>query len=58
MDPTTLCSRQWPSQGPVRGGEVLGPMKARWPSIGEWEISEVGVGKWVGNTLIEAGGGS
>jgi hypothetical protein len=32
-------------------------MKARCPSAGECQDWEVGVGGWVGNTIIEAGGG-
>jgi hypothetical protein len=39
------------------GGEALGPVKkAGYPSIGELEGREAGVGGW-GNTLIEAEGG-
>jgi hypothetical protein len=29
------------------GGEALGPKKARCPSVGEFEVREVGVGGWV-----------
>jgi hypothetical protein len=39
------------------GGEARGPVKARGPSVGEFEGREVGVGGWVGNTLIEVGDG-
>ena len=42
------------------GGEALDPEKARWPSVGECQDWEVGVGVWVGrwgSTLIEAVGG-
>ena len=39
------------------GEEALGPVKARYPSVGECEAGESGVGRWVGNTLIEAGRG-
>jgi hypothetical protein len=38
-------------------GEALGLVKAQCPSVWEFEGGEVGVGKWVGNTLIEAGRG-
>jgi hypothetical protein len=37
------------------GGEALGPVKAQYPSVGELEGREAGVGQW-GNTLIEEGG--
>ena len=37
------------------GGEVLGPVKARYYSVGEFEGMEAGVGGW-GSTLIEAKG--
>jgi hypothetical protein len=37
------------------GGDSLGPVKAQYPSVGEFEDREVGVGEWE-NTLIEAGG--
>jgi hypothetical protein len=30
------------------GGEVLDPVKAQYPSIGECQDKEAGVGKWVG----------
>ena len=36
--------------------EVLGPVKARYPSVGECKGREAGVGRW-GYTLMEAGGG-
>ena len=39
------------------GREALGPVKAQCPSVGECQGREVGVGRWVGSTLIEAGGG-
>jgi hypothetical protein len=38
------------------GGEALGPLEARCPSVGECQGSEVEVGEWV-STLIEARGG-
>jgi hypothetical protein len=41
----------------INGGEALGPVKAQSPSVGEFEGREVGVGGWVGEHLIEAGGG-
>jgi hypothetical protein len=31
------------------GGEVLGPVKAQCPSVGECQGGEVGVGVWVKN---------
>jgi hypothetical protein len=30
------------------GGEALGPMKAEWPSVGEFEGGKVRVAGWVG----------
>ena len=30
------------------GGEALGPVKARYPSVGQCQGGEVGVGEWVG----------
>jgi hypothetical protein len=38
------------------GEKVLGPVKARCPSIGECQDGEAEVGR-LGSTLIEAGGG-
>jgi hypothetical protein len=38
------------------GGEVLGPVKARYPSVVECQGGEGGVGGWM-SVLIEAGGG-
>jgi hypothetical protein len=38
------------------GAEALGPVKAQFPSVGECQGSEVGVGEW-GNALTEADGG-
>jgi hypothetical protein len=35
-----ICSRGWPS----KGGEALGLVKVLWPSIGECQGQEVGVG--------------
>ena len=40
--------------GWAMGGEALGPVKAGYPIIGEFEDREAGVGRWR-NTLIEAG---
>jgi hypothetical protein len=37
------------------GGEALGPVKARCPSVGECQGGEGGGCGWVGNTLIESG---
>ena len=42
-----ICSRQWPYQSSI-GGETLGPVNARCPSVGECEGGEAGVGVWVG----------
>ena len=38
------------------GGEALGPVKARCPSVGDFEDGEVGVSRSE-STLIEAGRG-
>jgi hypothetical protein len=38
------------------GGETLGPVKTRCPSIGECQRGEAGVDCGWGNALIEAGG--
>jgi hypothetical protein len=38
-----ICSRRWPSQSSM-GGEVLGPVKALCPSVGECQGQEAGVG--------------
>jgi hypothetical protein len=54
-----ICSRGWHCQASI-GGEALGPVKAWFPSVGECQGGEVGVGGWVGGSrsrLIEAGGG-
>jgi len=45
------CSRGWLCQASI-GGEALGPVKARCPSEGECQSRKVGVGGWVGITLI------
>ena len=42
-----ICSKGWPCQA-SKGGEVLGPVKARCPSVGECQGQEAGVG---GGTL-------
>jgi hypothetical protein len=39
------------------GEEALGSVKAQCPNVEECKGREVGVGGWVGHTLIEAGGG-
>jgi hypothetical protein len=36
--------------------ETVGLVKALFPSLGECQGGEAGVGEWVGNVLIEAGG--
>jgi hypothetical protein len=38
-----ICSRGWPSLSSV-GGEVLSPVKAPSPSVGECQGQEAGVG--------------
>ena len=38
------------------GGKALSPMKAQFSSVGECQDGEMGVGEWVGSTLLEAGG--
>ena len=50
-----IYSRGWPCQAST-GGEVLGPVKALCPSVGECEGEEAGVGGECLNTLLEAGG--
>jgi hypothetical protein len=40
-----ICSRGW-TRGGSMGEEALGPMKARWPNLGEWKAGR-GDG-WVG----------
>jgi hypothetical protein len=37
------------------GGEALGPVKTQGPSVGQCKGCEVGVGRWGGGILIEAG---
>jgi hypothetical protein len=49
-DSSHICSRGWPYLASM-GGEVLGPVKARCPSLGECQGSEQGVGGWVGDLL-------
>jgi hypothetical protein len=49
-----ICSRGWPCWASM-GGEALGLVKVRCPSVGEFQDREAGVGG-CGNTLIEAGG--
>jgi hypothetical protein len=39
----------------IMGGEALGPVKARCPSVGEWEGGQAGVGGWVGEHLHRSG---
>jgi hypothetical protein len=39
------------------GGEALGPVKAQHPSVGECQGGQAGVGGWVREHLIKAGGG-
>jgi len=50
-----ICSRGWHCLASI-GGEALGPVKAPFTSVGEYQGDEVGVGGR-GSTLIEAGGG-
>jgi hypothetical protein len=38
-----ICSRGWPSRSSM-GGEALGPVKARCPTVGECQDQEVEVG--------------
>jgi hypothetical protein len=38
-----ICSRGWPSWSSM-GGDALGPVKVQYPSIGECQGQEVGVG--------------
>jgi hypothetical protein len=38
-----ICNRGWPSRSSM-GGEALGPVKARCPSVVECQGQEVGVG--------------
>jgi hypothetical protein len=42
-----ICSRAWLSQA-LMGEEVLGPVKARSPSVWECKDRDLGVGQWVG----------
>ena len=51
-----ICSRGWPSRSSM-GGEVLGPLKALCPSVGEWLGQEVGVGGLVSRRSEERIGG-
>ena len=37
------------------GGEAFGPVKARFPNVGDCQGGEAGVDGWEGETLIEAG---
>ena len=39
-----VCSKGWPCQASV-GGEALGPVKARCPSVGKCQVGEAGVGR-------------
>jgi hypothetical protein len=38
-----ICSREWPCWTSI-GGEALGPVNARCPSVGECQDQEAGVG--------------
>jgi hypothetical protein len=42
-----ICSKGWHC-GTSMGGETLGPVKAQFPSAGECQGRQVGVGVWVG----------
>jgi hypothetical protein len=50
-----MCSRGWPYQASM-GGEALCTVKAQYPSVGECQGGEAGMGGWE-YILIEAGGG-
>jgi hypothetical protein len=51
-----LHMRGWPYLASM-GVEALGPVMVQCPSVGECQGSEVGVGRYGGNTLIEVGEG-
>ena len=40
-----ICNRGWPSRLSSMGGEALGPVKVLFPSIGEYQGREAGVGR-------------
>jgi hypothetical protein len=42
-----ICSREWPCRTSM-GGEALGSVKARCPSVRECQARKAGVGAWVG----------
>jgi hypothetical protein len=44
---SSICSRGWPCWASM-GGEGLGLVKARCPSVGELEAGKVGVCRWMG----------
>jgi hypothetical protein len=46
-----ICSGEWPC-GASMGEEALGPVKARYPSVGEFEGGEAGVGGRVGGGTL------
>jgi len=51
-----ICSRGWHCLASTRG-EALSPVEAHFPSVGECQAVDVGVGGWEGSTLLEAGRG-
>jgi hypothetical protein len=50
-----ICGRGWPCWTSV-GGATLGPEGIRCSSVGECQGRKMGVGGWMGSTLIEVGG--
>ena len=53
--PSAYVADGWPYQASMRG-EALGPVKAPYPSVGECQGGEAGVGV-CGSTCTEAQGG-
>jgi hypothetical protein len=51
-----ICIRGWPSWSSM-GEEALGPVKALYPSEGECQGLEVGVGGLVSRRYVEGGRG-
>jgi hypothetical protein len=51
-----ICSRGWPCWTSMEG-EALGPGKAQYPNVGEFEGWVVGVGMCGRDTLVQAEGG-
>jgi len=50
-----ICSRAWHCLASIRR-EALGPLKAHFLSVGEYQGFEIRVGEGSGSTFIEAGG--